>query len=79
MDDDTSQGNMAAANADGATPWVAAQLPSRPTHSSSQATPSPTSIFHPDSLMTLLVGPEEQKMVVHETFLARDSRFSRPP
>jgi hypothetical protein len=75
MDDDTSQSNMASAKADGATPWVAAQLPTPATHSSSQVTPSPTPMFHPDSLVTLLVGPEEEKMVVHETYLSRDSPF----
>jgi hypothetical protein len=32
-------------------------------------------LFHPDSLVTLLVGPEEEKMVVHETQLSRDSAF----
>jgi hypothetical protein len=75
MDDDTSQGKMAAANAIGATRWIAAQLPTPAVNSSSQATPSPTSLFHPDSLVTLLVGPEEERMVVHESYLSRDSAF----
>ncbi|KAM0690018.1 hypothetical protein Q7P36_008785 [Cladosporium allicinum] len=73
MDDDTSQGKMVAASADGATPWVAAQLPAPATNS--QVAPSPASMFHPDSLVTLLVGPEEEKMVVYETYLTRDSAF----
>jgi hypothetical protein len=75
MDGDTSQSNMAAANADGPKSGVATLLPTPAANSSSQGTPSPAPMFHPDSLVTLLVGPEERKMVVYETYLSRDSPF----
>jgi hypothetical protein len=41
-----------------------------------QASRSPT-IFHPDNLVTLSIGQEEEKMVVCEAYLSRDSAFFR--
>lgn len=75
MNGDISQGKMAAANTDGAAPSVATQPFTPATNSSLQLTTSPPATFHPDSLVTLLVGPEEDKMVVHRTFLSQDSAF----
>jgi hypothetical protein len=37
----------------------------------------PPTIFHPDNLVTLLIGQKEEKMVVCEAYLARDSGFFR--
>jgi hypothetical protein len=55
--------------------WIAARLPMIENNSSLQATTSPPAMFHPDSLVTLLAGPEEHRMVVHETYLSQDSAF----
>ena len=35
----------------------------------------PPRVFHPDVMVTLLVGPDEQRMAVHSEFLTQDSRF----
>jgi hypothetical protein len=35
----------------------------------------PASFFHSDNLVTLLVGPEEEEMVVHKTYLTQSSAF----
>jgi hypothetical protein len=35
----------------------------------------PPRAFDPDNIITLLVGPEEQRMTVHEAFLGQDSQF----
>jgi hypothetical protein len=75
MDNDNSQTKMAAASVDKVLPWIAAQLTTPAIDPNSQVTPSSALMFHPDSLITLLVGPEEQKMVVHEIYLSRDSSF----
>jgi hypothetical protein len=37
----------------------------------------PPRAFKPSDMITLLVGPDEQAMVVHEDCLSRDSRFFR--
>jgi hypothetical protein len=71
--DDTSQDKMAAVNTDEATPRVASHLPNPATKS--QVAPSLGSVFYPDSLVILLVSPKEEKLVVYETYLARDSAF----
>jgi hypothetical protein len=42
-----------------------------------QAPRPPPTIFHPDNLVTLLIGQEEEKMVVCEAYLFRDSAFFR--
>jgi hypothetical protein len=75
MDNDNSQTKMAAASVDKVSPWIAAQLTTPAIDPNSQVTPSSALMFHPDSLIYLLVGPEEQKMVVHEIYLSRDSSF----
>jgi hypothetical protein len=85
MDDNTSQVNMAAASPDGAPPGTAVQVATstaslfgetKPSSGSSNpVTPSITPKFHPHSLITLLVGPDEDKLVVYETYLSQDSAF----
>jgi hypothetical protein len=85
MDDNTSQVNVAVTTADGTPPGIAVQVATssaslfgetKPaSDSSSPATPLITPKFHPDSLITLLVGPEEEELVVYETYLSRDSAF----
>jgi len=35
----------------------------------------PPRVYTPDKMITLVVGPEEQRMSVHEDFLAQDSKF----
>jgi hypothetical protein len=50
-----------------------AQVYYRPSQNKMLANDTP--MFHPDSLVTLLVGPEEEKMVVHESYLSQDSAF----
>jgi hypothetical protein len=75
MNGDTNQGKMATADTDEAAPSFATQPLTPATNSSLQLTTSSPAKFHPDSLVTLLVGPEEEKMVVYETYLTRDSAF----
>jgi hypothetical protein len=41
------------------------------------ANPMPAISFHPDRMVTLLVGPEQQEMVAHDEHLSRDSAFLR--
>lgn len=85
MDYDTSQGNMAAAHTFDTPFGTATHSPTsqnplpneaKPaSNCSSLITSSRAPMSHPDSLVTLLVGPEGQRMVVHESYLSLDSAF----
>jgi hypothetical protein len=44
---------------------------------SDEGTLLPATSFHPDSMVTLLVGPDEQRMTVHGDRLARSSAYFR--
>jgi hypothetical protein len=85
MDGNTSQVNMSLTTEDGAPPATAAEVTTstasifgetKPAPDlSTQVAPSPAPMFHPDSLVTLLIGPEEEKMAIHTTYLSLDSAF----
>jgi hypothetical protein len=85
MDGNTSQVNMSLTIEDGAPPATAAEVTTstasifgetKPAPDlSTQVAPSPAPMFHPDSLVTLLIGPEEEKMAIHTTYLSLDSAF----